>query len=88
MTVPLLYCFIETCEWTEIFHTGKRIENNSKGIKPFELNYWSVLAMHEIGKGHTAWSTFCGYMNIPESINKKSFPRNSGKTSLRLYRDS
>ena len=45
---------METCEWTEIFHTGKRIENNSKGIKPFELNYRSVLAMHEIGKGHTA----------------------------------
>ena len=29
--------------------------------------------MREIGKGHTALSTYCGYMNIPEPMNKKAF---------------
>ena len=30
--------------------------------------------MREIGKGHTALSIVCVYMNIPEPINRKSFP--------------
>lgn len=51
----------------------KKTENNAKGMKHFEVNYYSVLAMREIGKGHTALSTYCGYMNIPEPMNKKAF---------------
>ena len=39
--------------------------------------------MHEIGKGHTALSTLCGYMNIPEPF--QDIRKN---TPLCLYRDS
>ena len=81
LSVPLeFYCSIKTCEWTETFHTSKKIENNAKGMKPFEINYRSVLAMRETEKGYTALSTFCGSINIPGSMNKKCFPRYSRKT--------
>ena len=59
------------------------MKNNAKGVKSFEVNYRSVLAMHEIGKGHTALSTLCGYMNIPEPF--QDIRKN---TPLCLYRDS
>ena len=41
-------------------------------MKPYQVNYRSVLALREIGKRHTALSTFCGYMNIPEPMDKKA----------------
>ena len=57
--------------------------------KALNLNYRSVLAMCEIEKLHTALSTFCGYINIPESLKKNFFQIYSIKTLLLLlYRDS
>ena len=38
--------------------------------------------MREIGKGHTALSTYCDYMNIPEPMNKKAFQDIQGKNFI------
>ena len=73
LSVPLeLYCSIETYDWTKTFQASKKNYNNTKGMKPFELNYRSDLAMGQISKGQTALSTLCCYMNIPEPMNKKT----------------
>lgn len=48
-SVPLeLYCSIETYEWTKTIQASKKNYNNTKGMKPFELNYRSDLAMGQI----------------------------------------
>ena len=33
----------------------------------------SVIALREIGKGYTSLKTFCGLMNIPPPMTRKTF---------------
>ena len=47
------------------FCTSKEFKRDVSGINAHEINYRSILAMGETGKGHTALSTFNGLMNLP-----------------------
>ena len=41
-----------------------------QGVKPFDvINLHAVMAFREIGRGHTAMETFCGYMNMPHPMH-------------------
>jgi len=74
LAVPLnLSCTVPTCSWSKEFFTSKSFINNKPGNNPYEINYRSVLAMREIGKGHTSLATFCGYMNMPPPLSRKAF---------------
>ena len=76
-----LYC--TKCDWNTSFTTSKQVERNihigeatkspGSGKKPFDVNIRSVIAMREIGKGHTALKTFCGLMNIPAPMTQKTY---------------
>ena len=39
----------------------------------FEINNHVIIAMREIGRGHTALKTFCGVMNMPPPLQIISF---------------
>lgn len=75
LAIPLnLSCTLPTCMWEKTFFTSKKIEKNDfVGDKTYEINCRSIIAMREIGKGHSALSTFCGFMNLPPPMNKTSF---------------
>ena len=61
LSIPLtLRC--EFCLWEKLLFTSKKVSSDGAGDNPFEVNLRSMIAMREIGKGHTALNTFCGYM--------------------------
>ena len=66
-------CTTPTCLWNRSFHTSKEVKTDGRGKSPFEINHRALIAMREIGKGHTALSTFCGFMNMPQPMNVKPF---------------
>ena len=49
--------------------------------KPFDVNIRSQIAFREIGRGHDAIETFCGYMNMPPPPNKAGFSNITDKLS-------
>ena len=66
------------CDWTKSFWTSMKVDKNIDGCKTrgksgFDINTRSVIAMREIGKGHTALKTLCGYMNISPPMTPKTF---------------
>ena len=44
-----------------------------------EVNTRIIMAFREIGLGHEAVKTFCGMMNMPPPMNKKSYDITSSK---------
>ena len=44
-----------------------------KGRPPFDVNLWSIISFQEIGKGLTAMKKKCGYMNMPNTMNKTAY---------------
>ena len=62
----------DTCDWQGSFCTSKTLKS-TKGRPPFEVNVRTVLAFREIGKGHTAIKKYCGFMNMPKSINDSAY---------------
>ena len=61
------------CDWTRSFCTSTNLPKDTRGRPAFDVNVRSLLASREIGKGHTTMSKFCGFMNMPKSMNLKSF---------------
>ena len=61
------------CHWENFFCTGKEVEIDLCGINTHEINYQSIVAMRETGKGHTNLSTFNGLMNLPSPMHIISF---------------
>ena len=45
--------------------TSFEINKERRGRKAFDINTRAVVDFGEIGRGHTAMGTFCGYMNMP-----------------------
>ena len=39
---------------------------------PYDINLRSVVDFSEMGKGHRAMETFCGFMNMPSPMTKKT----------------
>ena len=54
------------CKWSTIYYTSTKIENHSKVKSCYEVNVRAVMAMREIGSGHTALEKLCGFLNLPE----------------------
>ena len=53
---------------------SKRLNQTPEcGNQSFEINNCAIIVMKEIGRGHTALKTFCGFMNMPPPIQIKSF---------------
>ena len=67
-------CDSEICDWSQSFYTSKRL-NQTPGCdnQSFEMNNRAIIAMIEIGRGHTALKIFCDFMNMPPPILIKSF---------------
>lgn len=51
--------------------------NNSKKIGPTkkvsEINYRYIYAMRSIGRGYAAMTVFCGVMDLPKPVSRKSY---------------
>ena len=57
----------------KIFCTSNEVKIDLCGINTHEINYRSIVAMRETGKGHTNLSTFNGLMNLPSPMHIISF---------------
>ena len=53
----------------------------------FDSNLRSVLAFREIGKGHKAMSTFCGFINLSKEISKTQYDKANEKL-LNAYQNT
>ena len=67
-------CLSDTCEWSATLCTSKTVKT-PKGRHPFDVNLRSVIAFREIGKGLTAMKKYCGFMNMPITMNKTAYKR-------------
>lgn len=87
-----LTCSNINCDWKTSFCTSnevKPISTNSNstsdqvttsvGRNPYDINLRSVIATREVGRGHTALQTFCGFMNIPPPMTEKTFLETQSK---------
>ena len=64
---------VKGCGWDKTIYTSKDVETVTRGRKGFNINTRSVLAFREIGKGHTAMQTLCGYMNMPPPMSVTTY---------------
>ena len=72
----LLQCCVESCTWSHEFFTSTMFnssEKDSRGKKPFNINYRSVITFREIGKGHEAMKRFTTIMNMPPPLVWQSY---------------
>ena len=64
------------------FYTSKEVKRDAFGKNEHEVNYRSILARRETGKGHTALSKFSGLINLPAPMMQiKSFNEIQGNFS-------
>ena len=74
------------CEWRKCFYTSKEVKNDNRGAPSYEVNYLSIIAMREIGRGHTSLSALCGVMNLPPPMNIKAYNDMQEKIAL-VYKE-
>ena len=74
------------CEWRKCFYTSKEIKNDNRGAPSYEVNYLSIIAMREIGRGHTSLTVLCGVMNLPTPMNIKAYNDMQEKIAL-VYKE-
>ena len=67
-------CLSDTCDWSNTLCTSKTVKT-PKGRPPFDINLRSVIAFREIGKGLTAMKKYCGFMNMPNTMNKTAYKK-------------
>lgn len=62
------------CNWKYDFYTSPTIDNDDKspGLSAFVINFQTVLAFREIGKGHEPMKTFNACMNMPRPMTEKN----------------
>ena len=66
-------CSSEICDWSKRVATSDYIDKDvGSAQNPYVINLGSVVASREMGKGHRAMETFCGFMNMPPPMTKKS----------------
>ena len=57
--------------------TIKKTSDANRKTKPdrqaFDVNVRSVLAFRELGKDHTATTKYCGFVNIPNALNRQAY---------------
>ena len=73
----VLSCTAKKCQWQNEFFTSKKIEKNSdnetQGMKSFDINIRMCVAFREIGKGYAAMESFCNIINSPPPMQKKTY---------------
>lgn len=65
----VLQCKSMDCEWKYCFNTSKKQGHSH------EVNVRAVLAFREIGRGHTAMTTFSKVMNMPAPPARSAFTK-------------
>ena len=53
----------------------KKLPTTKAGGKPFDINYRTVVAFRENGKGHSTIESVCGIMNLSPPMNTTAFKR-------------
>ena len=66
-------CTDSVCSWSKRVYTSQEIDDESHRQYQWDVNMSSIIVMKEIGKGHAALTTFCGFMNLPPPMHKKTF---------------
>ena len=74
------------CDWDKNTYTSRQVSNDSCDALPFEINMRTIIAMREIGKGHTALEKLCGFMNLTPPMKKNAFNKMQ-KTLYAAYKD-
>ena len=69
----------DLCNWSRYFYTSKELSSNTRGRKPYDINVRTVAAFREVGKGHSAVETVCGYMNICPPMNISAYKKTEGE---------
>ena len=72
----VLQCKSTECDWEYCFNTSKKQGHSH------EVNVRAVLAFREIGRGHTAMTTFSKVMNMPTPPTRKNFTQIQNKKIL------
>jgi hypothetical protein len=76
----VLECQNLECEWKYCFNTSKKQGHS------FEINVRAVLAFREIGRGHTAMTTFTKILNIPSPPTCRNFTKTQNKKLLPIVK--
>ena len=67
-------CNHHECPWTKKVATSNFIDKHiGSGKVPYDVNLRTVVAFREIGRGHTAIETLCGFMSMPPPMTSKTF---------------
>ena len=72
LSVPMKFNCTD-CGWFQTFYTSEECKRQTCGRAPFDINARSVIAMREIGKGHSALEKLCGYLNMPPPMTAAVF---------------
>ena len=76
----VLECQSLECEWKYCFNTSKKQGHSH------EVNVRAVLAFREIGRGHTAMTTFTKVMNMPSPPMRSVYTKIQNKKLLPIVK--
>ena len=65
------------CDWKYSCYTSQTLspEDKTKGKKPCEINYRTVMAFREIGRGHESLKVFSTVMNMPAPMSRVTYTK-------------
>ena len=66
-------CFYEPSSFTS--KGVQLVDEETKGMKPFEVNIRSVYAFRSCGVGHIGIEKFCGMMNMPSPMTGVNYAK-------------
>ena len=66
-------CTEEKCKWIDNFYNSKEVKTLKRGRKPYDINFRSVIAFQDIGKGLTSIESFCHSMNMPPPMQNNAY---------------
>ena len=77
-----------SCGWYKSFWTSREVKTKERGRKRFDINTRIIIAFREIGKAFASILTFCGFMNIPPPMTRKSFQDIQNSYVIPAYKDA
>ena len=81
-------CRSLACQWKRSFYSSRKADRKGRGCKPFDVNLRAVIAFREMGKGHNGIETFCGYMNMPPSMQENAYNDLVKDTILPIHKEA
>ena len=62
------------CNWSTSYYTSLQVDSqNTPGREAYEINFRSVMAFQEIGKGYHSLCTFASNMNMISSMARRIY---------------